>query len=457
MNWVSFFVLFVAINRLSGASQVLAAQTPAPTAPAAPQSLGAFELHAPRLRAEADTWAQVAGAEKTEAERVLLARGRAALLGNVVTVPAWAPYRGIEPASRVYCGIWNWDAAFHAVGVAHWDAALAREQIDIMLGRQLANGMLPDVIHENGKVDIDYTKPPVMAWAVAVVDRRAPDDAWLARVYPQLVSLGEFWREERGGRRDGLCFYAGGHPGNESGWDNSVRWDGGYQLAKTDDRRLWAIDLNCYLYAHYRALAYVADRLHRATEAADWRGRAEELARQINARLWDEERGFYVDRDRTTGAAGPVLSPAGFMPLFVRIAPRERAERLAKAAADPQRFFPGMPTAAYDTPGYDSQKMWRGPAWLNTSFFALKGLRDHGHAPLAAEMRATLLGWVARDPDLLREYYDSKTGEGLGARRFAWTGVFAIAFVLDWDNDNLTWLFPWPEVTSERKVINTSP
>ena len=52
---------------------------------------------------------------------------------------------------------------------------------------------------------------------------------------------------------------------------------------------------------------------------------------------------------------------------------------MAKLAADPQKFFPGMPTAAYDTPGFSPRDMWRRPAWLSTSYFALKGLKDYGY------------------------------------------------------------------------------
>jgi hypothetical protein len=115
---------------------------------------------------------------------------------------------------------------------------------------------------------------------------------------------------------------------------------------------------------------------------------------------------------------------------------------MAACAANPEKFFPGMPTAAYDTTGFDSQKMWRGPAWLNTSYFALKGLRQYGYSDTAEAMRERLLGWVDGDREWLREYYDSKTGAGLGARRFSWTGVFTIAFILDWENENLSWLFP---------------
>jgi hypothetical protein len=110
-----------------------------------------------------------------------------------------------------------------------------------------------------------------------------------------------------------------------------------------------------------------------------------------------------------------------------------------------------MPTAAYDTVGYDPAQMWRGPAWLNTSYFALKGLQEYGFADLADRMRSTILGWVADDPSSIHEFYNSKTGAGLGAPRFGWSAVFTIAFITDWNNDNLTWLF---QTDSNKKRAN---
>lgn len=368
-------------------------------------------------------------------------RAQATLLGNLVEGDAWKPYRGVMPSLGTYRGIWNWDSAFHAMALSQWDPKLARDQFRILFDKQLASGMLPDVIFEDGKMVTDFTKPPVMAWAVAVVDRRSPDVDFLKDIYPKLVCLGGFFERERGGESDGLFFYAGGHAGNESGWDNAVRWDGGYQLSRSDEKRLWAIDLNCYMVSHYRALVHIAGQLGKPGEAQAWLGKASELGERINERLWDEELGFYVDRDRITEAAGPALSPAGFMPLFVRIAPPERAGCMAKLAADPAKFYPGMPTAAYDTPGFDPTDMWRGPAWLNTSFFALKGLKDYGHGALAEEMRATLLSWVARDKATIYEYYEPRFGHGLAATGFGWSAAFVLSFLLDWDNDNLTWMF----------------
>jgi glycogen debranching enzyme len=100
-----------------------------------------------------------------------------------------------------------------------------------------------------------------------------------------------------------------------------------------------------------------------------------------------------------------------------------------------------MPTAAYDTPGFASHGYWRGSAWLNTSYFALKGLKEYGYSEPAETMRSELLKDIARDPSTIREYYDSKNGDGAGAKGFGWSAAFTIAFILDWDNDNLTWLF----------------
>jgi putative isomerase len=140
----------------------------------------------------ADEWFDNVSAKLPAEEAVLVRRAQATLLGNIVVAKPWAPRRGIVPSMATYHGVWSWDAAFHAAGVSHWDAKLAREQVEIILSGQQPNGMLPDLLQENGGVEARVTKPPVMAWAVAVVDRRAPDDAWLRAVYPKLVKNTEF-------------------------------------------------------------------------------------------------------------------------------------------------------------------------------------------------------------------------------------------------------------------------
>lgn len=394
------------------------------------------------MNSPAEAWLEKVAKLVAPEQAKLLERAQATLLGNIVACDAWKPRRGIMPSLGTYRGVWNWDSAFHAVALSHWDPGFAREQFEIIFENQLSNGMLPDVIREDGSMVVDFSKPPVMAWAVAVVHHRSPDIAMLRSLYSKLVRMGGFWIKERGGETDGLFYYAGTHAGYESGWDNAVRWDGGYRQSASDDKRLWAIDLNCYMVSHYHAMAYLAEQLNRGEDQAGWLSEAGDLARRIDEKLWDEHLGCYVDRDRLDGTASPVLSPACFMPLFIHIAPPDRAEKMAKLAADPQKFFPGMPTVAYDNPGFDPLAMWRGPAWMNTSFFALKGLKDYGYSDLSNGMRTILLDWVVKETSSIREYYHPSTGEGLGASAFAWSAAFTISFLLDWNNDNLTWMFP---------------
>ncbi len=389
---------------------------------------------------DAAEWLQQNVSHLSSQNAELIRRAQATLLGNLVSAPAWKPYRGVEPSRSSYPGIWNWDSAFHAIALSHWDSGLARDQFTILFRHQLPDGELPDVVYADGTMVTSNSKPPVMAWAIAVADRRSQDTAFLRQIYPKLVRLGDFWLQERGGSRDGLFYYAGSDVGFDSGWDDSIRWDDGYRKAPSDNHRLWAIDLNCYMVMHYRAMSYIATRLGLSADSDRWNRAASELGQRINQKLWDDKLGFYVDRDRITGKEGPALSPAGFMPLFVGIATPDRAARLAAMAKDPLKFFPGMPTAAYDTPGYESRGYWRGSAWLNTSYFALKGLQQYGYTDTAEAMRSRLLGWVARNPSI-REYYDSRNGTGAGAQNFGWSAAFTIAFILDWNNNNLTWLF----------------
>ena len=49
----------------------------------------------------------------------------------------WAPHRGIIPAFGTYEGVWNWDAAFHALAVSRWDPEAAAQRIELAVGRDL--------------------------------------------------------------------------------------------------------------------------------------------------------------------------------------------------------------------------------------------------------------------------------------------------------------------------------
>lgn len=98
----------------------------------------------------------------------LLRRAQEVFYRNILTAGEagealpWAPLRGVCPSLSKYRGVWNWDASFHALAIARWDGELAREQLRIILDRQLPSGALINNIRANGLVRDRYGQPPVM-------------------------------------------------------------------------------------------------------------------------------------------------------------------------------------------------------------------------------------------------------------------------------------------------------
>jgi putative isomerase len=376
---------------------------------------------------EAVTWLEQQKTKTSSRDVDLLRRAQETFYANILD-GQWRPVRGISPSPFHYRGVWNWDGAFHAMAISHWDVTLAREQVQIILDRQLPSGGFCDVVWEKeGCVDA-FGKPPVMSWVCEIMDRRKPDDAYLKRIYPKFAANAGFWERERGGDEDGLFHYDGPSPHYEAGWDNSVRWDNGCA-------NLWTIDLNCYMILTYRSLAYMAERLNQPDEKKRWLDKADTLGKQINERLWSEADHAYMDRDRTTRKFTGVLTPASFMPLYVGVAMAERAKAMNDLAKDPNKFFPGMPAVSYDNPNYKSDVYWRGPMWLNISYMALKGLKRAGYAETAEAGREQILAWCHQNQDHLWEYYDSRFGKGIGAKQYGWTAAFVIEFITSWKSD----------------------
>ena len=351
---------------------------------------------------------------------------------NTVRKPdaPWGDVPVISPWLGPGVGIWNWDSAFHAMTVSRFDTPLAKSCIDAFTAFQLPTGMFPDVIYVDGRICDNYGKPPVLPWATLTVFRRDGDREFLRRSYDRYAKNASFWEENRCDR--GLFFYSAQqhpeadnylHPRWESGWDNSPRWD---EFPIVD---LWAIDLNCYMVMFYRAMADMAEILGEARQG--WDAKAAALAGRIEETLFDAEQAAYADRNRRTGAFVSVLSPASFMPLTIGTASRERAEAMARLAADRRKFYPGMPTVTYDCPAY-STDYWRGQTWLNVAFFAIKGLENYGFTGVAGEIREFLLSMAYDGLDRgISENYDSINRRGKFNNAFSWSAAFLIELILD--------------------------
>lgn len=329
-----------------------------------------------------------------------------------------------------YLGVWNWDSAFHAVGVSRFDAKLAADQIEGFFKYILEDGMLPDFIDEEGKARIHSSKPPVFAWAAYEVYKNTGDIDFLKRIYSKLALNEKFWRTQR---FDGKLFYYDayleGTRGEklvwtkwESGLDNSVRWDNGIL-------EYYPVDLNCFMLSFYESMLKISQLIGENSE--EWESKYNELAVLIEETFWNDAIGAYTDRNRLTGEYSTCLTPSSFMPLYVKTASKERAEKMAQIAADENKFNKTMPTVTYDNKEFSNNRYWRGPLWMNVAYFAAKGLKNYGLS-VADDIKENVLDLVDCNKDGIYENYDTVNKIGLYNSTFSWSACFIIEFILNW-------------------------
>ena len=148
-------------------------------------------------------------------------------------------------------------------------------------------------------------------------------------------------------------------------------------------------------------------------------------------RLWHEELGLFLDEAQPGGARPAVETWAALAPLALPDLPEAVGRRLVEEhLLDPKRFWlpvaPPSVSAAERSfePGRARglvRRYWRGPTWVNAAWLVWQGMLRLGYAEEADRMATGLADTVDREG--LREYYHPRTGEGLGARDFAWTSL----------------------------------
>ena len=364
-------------------------------------------------------------------DRVLLERAFETIKNNIIQKPegaedfAFGDFRGIVPSPSTYKGVWNRDGAFHMIAASYFDRELAHDQARILFSRMSGDGQFPDVIYTNGNAVTKFTKPPVIGWAIMCSDKISPDSEFLKRCYPYIVKNIGWWEKKRSDGR--LFFYniSKNISKMESGWDNTVRFDFPHKI-----NHCHAIDLNCYMADYYLAASYIAKKIGNGADSREFLKKRSALAEKINSELYCSEKGYYCDYDFKLRRFTNRLSPASFMPLFSNIADAEKGARMKALAENPKCFYKGMPTISYSSRHYNSSKYWRGPCWLNTAYFAVRGLYNYGYKKLAQKYIENILGWCSENSDSIYEYYDSETGKGLGAADFGWSSVFIVELIL---------------------------
>ena len=201
------------------------------------------------------------------------------------------------------------------------------------------------------------------------------------------------------------------------------------QISRSGDLESYrdeGVDLACYLFRELQAMEIIATKLGKSADAKMYTDRSERLAKAINKVFWNEQEGFYYDRDEKTGNAIKVKSVAGFLPMWAGVASAAQARRLVHDhLLNGNEFWLKYPVATYaksESDFYEGSKSgecnWKGPAWIPTNYMIFHGLLQYGYNDEAKELalRTLLLALVANP--VTREFYDSDTGKGNGMNPF---------------------------------------
>ena len=351
-----------------------------------------------------------------------------------------------RPSPGRYPWQWYWDSCFAAIVWRRFDAGRAQRELESLLAAQRPGGFIGHTIFWESPVllprlpfynvasrrsrQTETIQPPLLAWAwrLAVGDpaeepRIAAQADWLL-ANRDLEGDGLLWIVQpdesgldaspkfdpvwgrRGCSRPGFPLLVARN--RRLGWDaRRIREAGGPVLCETLTNTLWSLSL--------QALGRPS-----ATPA-------------LVERLWDKERGLFLDRAEPGGARPEIVTWAALAPLALPDLPEGIGRRLVEEhLLNPEEFLTPVapPSVSLAEPSCEPggsrgpvRRYWRGPTWVNAAWLLRLGLRRLGYEQEAARMARGIIGAVEREG--LREYYDPRTGAGLGAHDFTWSALAA--------------------------------
>jgi hypothetical protein len=351
-----------------------------------------------------------------------------------------------EPSPGRYPWQWYWDSCFAAIVWRRFDPDRARAELESLLAVQRPNGFIGHTIFWRRPVSLirllfynvisrsslqtETIQPPLLAWAwrIAVGDPRAE---------PRIGAHIDWLAANRDLEGDGLLWIV--QP-DESGLDSSPKFE-----------PLWGRRSNGrigfpLLVRHNRKLGFDARRIreHGGPVLCEtlvntmWSLSLQAMGRPsatpaLVERLWDERRGLFIDEAQPGALRPGPATWASLAPLALPDLPEEIGRRLVEEQLlNSGEFLTPVapPSVAVSEPSYEPgggsgpiRRYWRGPTWINSAWMVWLGMRRLGYEEEAQRLAGGVIGAVAREG--LREYYDPRTGKGLGAKDFAWSALVA--------------------------------
>ncbi len=379
----------------------------------------------------------------------LIAKLELTLQNNTRIAAEGLKHGGLFPSYNYewFHGFWAWDSWKHAAAVANYDTELAKNQMRALFDYQEPNGFIPDCVYRNNLIEENNyrnTKSPLAAWAIWQIYEKTKDADFLKEFYPKLKLYHNWWYKERDHDQDGLCEF-GSTDGTliaakwESGMDNAVRFDDSKILKNAEkafslDQE--SVDLNSFLYAEKNYLSKMAQVLKLTKESKDWQDESTALKTKIQTQFWDASTGWYYDTTIDGKSLIKIMGCEGYLPIWAEVATPEQTKLMKENMLNPAIFntFVPLPTLAANHPKFKPEGgYWRGPIWLDQSYFGINGLEKYGYTNEADQLAHKLIhnaDGVLDKGTSIRENYQPLTGKGLEAYNFSWSAAHYLMLLL---------------------------
>lgn len=335
----------------------------------------------------------------------------------------------------------------------HHDPDLAQGSLLNFIANQREDGSFP------GGILTGYTEQPTgfyhANWGkgVKALYSLHPEEGFLQQVYEPLKQYAQYFSQVRD--KEGSHLYDVINQG-ETGQEYMSRYL--FARENADDWgpiQLKGVDATVYLYELHRTLAWIAEKIGKTEEANHWNQEAEAIKKAILEKMWDPEKGFFVDV-LPDGRRSPYKAAVGFYPFLTDIPGQEHLRALYDHLLNPEEFWTPwpVPSTSADDPFYSARGEWKGKrhscpwngrVWLMTNSHVTEALcraaqkLDPSLKPKAVELLRKFIQMMFLDRDPLRptsyEYYNPVTGQapffrGVDDYMHSWVVDLILQFVV---------------------------
>ncbi|MBV9302481.1 MAG: hypothetical protein JOY62_09775 [Acidobacteriaceae bacterium] len=340
-------------------------------------------------------------------------------------------YDYLTPGGYYKGSMWDWDGFFIGCHLTHQ----SRDQAKYLKWWVLNFTNAANAINKDGWVPAVlladrlpsakphplfgmFTVKPFLAQGAVIASENLGDYEWVRPVWDSLSPILAYREKTQYDPKWGLFFW---ETAMQSGEDNNVVLSNDPK----DRNAILAVDLCVFQLREYWAMARLAERLGKKTEADAYRAKAISLRRAMLDHLWFAQDATFFNVRRDTGQPVRRMSGSNFIPLMEDLLPAVDARSMIRRYLWNSEYMLGpygIRSLSKQDRGYNNISMidpysnWQGPVWINTNYLYFLALRRYGFNEEAAKVAGILARVVLADIHKwgsMHECYNAETGQGL--------------------------------------------